>query len=133
MTPPINQPLPRHFGRNTAHLDPLSADNRFRDARTIDPMDRIGRRYSGRVQGVGFRYTAQSLAQRLRVSGWVRNEPDGSVCLVAVGTHDALAALEQGIDEHLGPGINEIRAFDPSPDQVTPPALSDTPLFEIRQ
>ena len=37
---------------------------------------------SGRVQGVGFRYTALHEAQRLGVTGWVLNEPDGSVRLV---------------------------------------------------
>lgn len=41
--------------------------------------------YSGRVQGVGFRATAQRLAQGLPVAGWVRNLPNGSVELVVEG------------------------------------------------
>jgi acylphosphatase len=49
---------------------------------------------SGRVQGVGFRYTALHEAQRLGVTGWVMNEPDGSVRLVAQGPESAVAALE---------------------------------------
>lgn len=36
-------------------------------------------RVSGRVQGVAFRWHAEREAQRLGVTGWVRNEPDGSV------------------------------------------------------
>ena len=40
-------------------------------------------RYSGQVQGVGFRYTAQRLAEGYAVSGYVRNLPEGDVELVA--------------------------------------------------
>ena len=35
----------------------------------------------GAVQGVGFRYRAEHAANMLGVTGWVRNEPDGSVLL----------------------------------------------------
>ena len=41
--------------------------------------------YTGRVQGVGFRYTARRLADRYPVSGYVRNLADGSVEVVAEG------------------------------------------------
>ena len=41
--------------------------------------------YSGRVQGVGFRYTTHRLAQGYAVAGYVRNRPDGTVELVAEG------------------------------------------------
>lgn len=41
--------------------------------------------YTGRVQGVYFRGTAQAIARDHRVAGWVRNEPDGSVRLVVEG------------------------------------------------
>jgi acylphosphatase len=49
--------------------------------------------YSGRVQGVGFRYTAQRLAQRHPVTGFVRNLPDGRVHLVVEGADEAVDAL----------------------------------------
>ncbi|MFN0131563.1 MAG: acylphosphatase [Phycisphaerales bacterium] len=45
-------------------------------------------RYVGRVQGVGFRASTSHLAASFAVSGWVRNEPDGSVLLEAQGTPD---------------------------------------------
>ncbi len=55
---------------------------------------------TGRVQGVGFRYTTQEVGQRLGLVGWVRNQPDGSVAAWAQGTEDAVARfaayLEQG-------------------------------------
>lgn len=42
-------------------------------------------RYEGMVQGVGFRFTAVRLASGFDVDGYVRNEPDGTVTLVAEG------------------------------------------------
>lgn len=47
-------------------------------------------RFVGRVQGVYFRATAESVARDHAVTGWVRNEPDGSVLLVAEGAPDEL-------------------------------------------
>ncbi|MGF1506682.1 MAG: acylphosphatase [Chloroflexi bacterium] len=54
----------------------------------------------GMVQGVGFRASARRAANRLSVTGWVRNEPDGSVFTVAEGEppalEDYLAFLHEG-------------------------------------
>ena len=47
----------------------------------------------GRVQGVGFRYRAEHAAQTLCLTGWVRNEYDGSVTLEAQGSPDAVLQL----------------------------------------
>ncbi len=49
--------------------------------------------YSGKVQGVGFRYTVLDLARSLRVCGWVKNHADGRVELVAEGSPDSLESL----------------------------------------
>ncbi len=43
---------------------------------------------SGRVQGVFFRAYAREQAQRLRLSGWIRNCPDGTVEAVSEGTKE---------------------------------------------
>lgn len=48
---------------------------------------------SGRVQGVGFRYSMCSEAARLGATGWVRNRADGSVEALVAGTPEAIAGL----------------------------------------
>jgi acylphosphatase len=54
----------------------------------------------GRVQGVGFRYFVQREAQKLRLTGWVRNLRSGAVEVAAEGSverlEDLLAALRKG-------------------------------------
>lgn len=45
---------------------------------------------TGRVQGVGFRYFTMQQARRLGLDGWVRNESDGSVRVVAEGSRESL-------------------------------------------
>ncbi len=49
----------------------------------------------GRVQGVGFRYYVLKRASRLELTGWVANEPDGSVRVVAEGPADGVDRLEE--------------------------------------
>ena len=67
--------------------------------------------YSGSVQGVGFRYTAKSVATGFEVAGVVRNLPDGRVELVAEGAQDELEAFRQAIRESgLGHFIDQEQA-----------------------
>jgi acylphosphatase len=53
--------------------------------------------YSGCVQGVGFRYTAKSVATGFEVTGFVRNLPDGRVELIAEGDRAELEAFHGAI------------------------------------
>ena len=56
-------------------------------------MKAIQARVTGRVQGVAFRWYTEEQARSLGVTGWVRNEPDGSVLVHAEGDDDAVDAL----------------------------------------
>ncbi|MEY4387041.1 MAG: Acylphosphatase [Verrucomicrobiota bacterium] len=59
--------------------------------------------YSGRVQGVGFRYTAKTTAMGFDVTGTVRNLPDGRVEMIAEGDRQELEQFQQAIrDSGLG-------------------------------
>jgi len=58
--------------------------------------------FSGRVQGVGFRYTAKTVATGFEITGLVKNLPDGRVELVAEG---AQAELEAFLVELHGAGL----------------------------
>ena len=64
----------------------------------------------GEVQGVGFRWFVRRLAAQLTVSGWVANQPDGSVHVVAEGSHEALAQLLRQL--HAGPPGAVVRSVD---------------------
>jgi acylphosphatase len=54
-------------------------------------------RVTGRVQNVGFRYFAWDTARREGLTGWVRNDPDGGVEIVAEGEREALERFEASI------------------------------------
>jgi acylphosphatase len=53
--------------------------------------------YSGHVQGVGFRYTAKSVAHGFEITGTVRNLSDGRVELVAEGETQELEAFREAV------------------------------------
>jgi acylphosphatase len=53
-------------------------------------MQRVEVTFQGHVQGVGFRYTTMEIAKGFPVTGFVRNEPNGSVFLTAEGDRDSL-------------------------------------------
>ena len=81
--------------------------------------------YSGKVQGVGFRYTVRSLAVRSDVTGFVRNVPDGRVHLVVEGAADEVAAFLDAIKVEMAHYIVDVQ-------ETVQPATGRFPLFEIR-
>jgi acylphosphatase len=57
--------------------------------------------FSGRVQGVGFRYAARQVAQEFEVAGFVRNLPDGRVHLEAEGYPSEVAAFVSAVEDRM--------------------------------
>jgi len=69
-------------------------------------MERLQAIVRGDVQGVGFRYFVQRKAQQLGLSGWVRNNDDGTVELVAEGSRQQLEQLKRALEE--GPRLARV-------------------------
>jgi len=70
----------------------------------------------GRVQGVGFRWFVEREAHILGIAGWVRNNPDSSVEVLAQGTKEQLAGLRSRLRE--GPRaarVDDVEEFDTAP------------------
>jgi acylphosphatase len=89
-------------------------------------MSDIAKRFifKGRVQGVGFRYTACRIALRFPITGTVRNLPNGEVEAVMQGTEADIQACLAEIQDRFGGYIREI---DTSPMVVNPNFIS----FEV--
>ena len=81
--------------------------------------------YSGRVQGVGFRYTTRNLAQDYQVAGFVRNIRDGRVEVVVEGVPTEVERFLAAIQSALGHYIAGIQ-------QNALPATGQFHQFEIR-
>jgi acylphosphatase len=77
------------------------------------------------VQGVGFRYTAQNLALRYDVAGYVRNLPDGRVELVVEGPDPEMDHLIDSIRQRMNGYIQGL-------DRQTYPATGEFNRFSIR-
>jgi acylphosphatase len=66
----------------------------------------------GRVQGVGFRWFVEREAHILGIAGWVRNNSDGSVEVLAQGSRDQLLGLRSRLRE--GPRAARVDAVEES-------------------
>lgn len=61
----------------------------------------------GYVQGVGFRFWTERQANRLGLTGWVANRNDGSVEILAQGSHDKVVDLLRTLKSPMTPGSVE--------------------------
>ncbi|MEZ6193765.1 MAG: acylphosphatase [Phycisphaerales bacterium] len=73
-------------------------------------MQRLTAHFSGRVQGVGFRYTTARVARGFVVAGYVMNLPDGQVELVAEGEAKELQAFLAAVRDAMGRNIADTRS-----------------------
>jgi len=113
---------PRRF----PHLRPISQSPKsflIRAAKPIPappsltcPAMRLQVRFLGRVQGVGFRATTVSCAHGLLITGFVRNEPDGSVLMEAQGQEPDLNLLLARLAERMSRNITRVERI-PLPDR----------------
>jgi len=85
------------------------------------PLHRCKVRYLGNVQGVGFRFTVQRLANARNVVGWVRNEHDGSVTAELQADEQTLNELRNDIRTAMSNNITSEHATDlePIPGETT--------------
>lgn len=87
-------------------------------------LRRLHLRYVGQVQGVGFRWTAQHMARDLGLTGWVRNEWDGSVVMELQGTDEQISEFFGGFGQQwrgtyaIRYTIDEKEDIDPDPSET---------------
>ena len=80
---------------------------------------------SGRVQGVGFRYSTRRMAERLELSGWVENLPNGDVKVIARGDPARLEELEAWL--WSGPDAACVSEVAVAPAEPAEPVTPDNP------
>ena len=93
---------------------------------TEEKKVRYALRFTGRVQGVGFRYTSYNLALALSLTGWVFNDLDGSVCMQIQGKKTAIQKLIEGLENATFVSIENIEKEELS-------LLTDEHSFEIKE
>lgn len=91
---------------------------------TREPRIRFQVRYTGHVQGVGFRFTCSWIASSHAVTGWVRNEQDGSVLLEAQGSPEVVEGFLQAIAAQMESKIS-------GTDRIALPVIVDETEFVV--
>ena len=89
------------FMRDTEKIEnPIDDENAVRKFINVD----------GRVQGVGFRYFVQMTAREIGITGWVKNNTDGSVSMEIQGTTEMLDKLIEKIK--IGNGVSRVEQMN---------------------
>ena len=75
--------------------------------------------FHGRVQGVGFRWTASQIAGEYGLTGWVRNEYDGTVTMEVQGSQDLIDNLVDRLyrDTYIRIDSMEVRTLSVVPEE----------------
>lgn len=94
--------------------------------RTKQAMRRWEVVFRGRVQGVYFRATTRDVARRFDVAGWVRNEADGSVRMVAEGAEEELQRFVDAVREAKKGHVDDVEVTKAA-------ATGEFTGFEIRR
>ena len=81
--------------------------------------------FTGRVQGVGFRYTVKNIALQYDVAGYVRNLPDGRVELVMEGPDSQMNRLLADVSERMRDYVRTV-------DRLIQPASNEFNHFSIQ-
>jgi len=87
-------------------------------------LKRIKAKFRGNVQGIGFRALIYNEAKKLNVVGWVKNNEDGTVSLVAEGKEKILDKLMKFIQDKFKNNIEDM-------DVIKVPAQEEFEDFEI--
>lgn len=82
------------------------------------PLVRRRFRFSGLVQGVGFRYEVQRIASQLDLTGWVRNQSDGSVVVEIEGPSNYIEGFLLAVEGVPRFDITEIQTENLPPVQT---------------
>ena len=88
-------------------------------------MERKHIYYSGRVQGVGFRYTTAQTARRYEVTGFVRNLADGRVEVVVEGQHEEIETFLGDLTDKMGSTIIDTQT-------TNEPYVGEFGTFDVR-
>jgi len=64
--------------------------------------------YSGKVQGIGFRYTVAEIANQQKICGWVKNLDDSRVEVLAEAEEDTLNNFLNLVNQHFSRYINDV-------------------------
>lgn len=103
-------------------------DKRPDGQKLVPGTRRLALRFCGEVQGVGFRWTSQIVADRIGCTGWVKNEFDGSVSMELQGTDEQIGLWFKGFAKSYA--HRPLRYHIDEKHELAP--IADEHRFEVR-
>ncbi len=92
-----------------------------------ESIERVYLKIHGKVQGVGYRYYVQKHANEFGLTGWVQNQPDGTVDAEFQGSSEN---IEEMINHcFVGPGMAEVSHID----KESIPVKEEEHAFRVKQ